>query len=347
MYNARGFVAFHNSDMYGDVAPQDKYLPATSWPLGGAWVSLKIYEHYLYTKNKEFLNNYFYILKDSVDFYKDILILDENNHYVISPTISPENSYYLDSKVCHLSKGCAMDTEILTDLFTAYIKSREVLNLGVDKRAINILNNLMPLCVGKNGQIVEWNKDYIEAEPGHRHISQLYGLYPSNIINEKNEELFEAARRTIELRLQNGGGHTGWSKAWIMCMYARLNDGEAFIKNFNEFILKSTSSVGLDLHPPFQIDGNFGVAAAISEILIREDENELDLLPSIIGSGLERGEYTGIRLRNNLICDIRWDDYKLTYLKITGNASISIKCKNSSIFIPNDIVEISNEIEYK
>lgn len=347
MYNAKGFVAFHNSDMYGDVAPQDKYLPATSWPLGGAWVSLKIYEYYLYTLDKEFLNEYFYILKDSVDFFKDILILDENKHYVLSPTLSPENSYYLDSNRCHISKGCAMDTEILTDLFNSYIKSREILNLDPDKKAIKILNNLMPLSIGKNGQIVEWNKDYLEAEPGHRHISQLYGLYPSNMINEKNEKLFEAAKRTIELRLKNGGGHTGWSKAWIMCMYARLNDGKAFIENFNEFIEKSTSSVGLDLHPPFQIDGNFGVAAAISEIFVREIDDELELLPSIEGTGIESGEYTGIRLKNNLICNIKWENYKLTYLKIIGNNQISIKCKQSSILIPKKIVKINNEIEYK
>jgi len=346
MYNANGFVAFHNSDMYGDCAPQDKYLPATSWPLGGAWMSLKIYEHYLYTNDLEFLNKYYYILKDSVEFFKDILIKNEDGYYVLSPSLSPENSYYLNGYVCHVSKGCAMDSEILYDLFNSYLKSNEILNKEEDLKALAIINNLLPLRIGKNGQIVEWDKDYEEAEKGHRHISQLYGLYPSSIINENKNDLFKAALRTIELRLLNGGGHTGWSKAWIMAMYARLNRGDEFIKNFNEFILKSTSRVGLDLHPPFQIDGNFGVAAAISEILIREINDEVILLPSIINSGMEKGSFKGIKLYNGFEISIKWDNYKLNYLLIKGNGKIKIKCNNSLINIPKEII-INNEIEFK
>ena len=342
MYNARGFVAFHNSDMYGDCAPQDKYLPATSWPLGGAWMAIKIYEHYLYTNNLDFLNEYYYILKDSAIFFEDILIKDSDGYFVLSPSLSPENSYYLDDNICHVSKGCAMDTEILTDLFNAYIESSKVLNKKKDKKAIEIINNLLPLKVGSNGQIVEWNKDYLEAEKGHRHISQLYGLYPSDQITEMKPELFKAARRTIELRLLNGGGHTGWSKAWILCMYARLNDGKAFAKNFKEFISNSTSSIGLDLHPPFQIDGNFGVGSAISELLVREVNGYVELLPSINNTTLKDGYYNGIKLKGGFELSIKWNNYKLKELEIIGNGNIKIISKNSSFNIP-DIIYVNGK----
>ena len=335
MYNARGFVAFHNSDMYGDCAPQDKYLPATSWPLGGAWMALKIYEHYLYTNDLEFLNEYYYILEDSVKFFKDILIKDTDGYYVLSPSLSPENSYYLDGKVCHISKGCAMDSEILYDLFNSYLEVRRILNKRNDFKALNIRNNLLPLRVGVNGQIVEWNKDYLEVDKGHRHISQLYGLYPSEIINELKPELFKAAKRTIELRLSNGGGGTGWSKAWIMCMLARLNDGKGFNKCFKEFIDKSTSKVGLDLHPPFQIDGNFGVASAISEVLIREVNGYVELLPAIKGTNLKSGYFKNVRIKGGVNISFKWDNYKLTELLVEGDGNIKIVCKNTNIQLPS------------
>lgn len=345
MYHSNGFVAFHNSDIYGDVAPQDKYLPATLWPFGGAWLSLKIFEYYEYTKDLKFLNKYFYIILDAVIFFKENLVYIDNEYKMI-PSLSPENSYILNGDVLHLCSGATMDSEILYDLFSTYLKAIAILNIKDKYDISNILNHLPKLKIGKYGQIVEWNEDYEENEPGHRHISQLYALYPSNQINYENKELMEAASKTIERRLANGGGHTGWSAAWLMNMAARLRDTNLFIELLNKFKNNSLSKTNLDLHPPFQIDGNFGVGSAIYEMLIYNGKDYIELLPL---KYLSDGEFFGVKVKGDFTISFKFKNYLVTYLKIKGRPNSKLKIKaNYKINVPLEIALNKNGvIEFK
>jgi len=314
LYHADGFVAHHNTDIYGDCYLQDHYLPATVWPLGGAWMSLFIYEAYEYTKDINILNKYAYILLDAARFIIDILV-EDNNEYIMCPSLSPENSFYVEDDAIHVSKGCEMDTQIIRDLFNA------VLNVGnaikVDASLINKINGILPKLpktkLNADNTIKEWYHDYLEAELGHRHISHLYGLFPSDQLSSKN--LKEAAFNTIKKRLENGGGHTGWSKAWITCMYTRLNQGDLALESFNEFIAKSTSRVGLDLHPPFQIDGNFGIGKAILEMFIHSTSEMIEVLPAI-PSSINEAIIRGIVVKGSEVIDLYIKNNKLEYMNV-------------------------------
>ncbi len=345
MYHSNGFVAFHNTDIYGDCCIQDKYMPASLWPFGGAWLSLKIYEYFEYTDDLNFLRKYFYILKDAAIFFKENLTYIDNTYRMI-PALSPENSYILDGEVCHLCKGATLDTMILTDLFNAYLNSLKVLNIKDKYNIKDILESLPKIEIGKYGQIVEWDEDYTENEPGHRHISQLYGLYPSRIINENSKELFKASKKTIERRLENGSGHTGWSAAWLLNMAARLKDKDLFIRLFNKFKDNSLSRTLLDLHPPFQIDGNFGVSSAIFESLINEISDYIELLPINI---VENGSITGARLKHNVILSFSFNNQVVTYLKIESKDKRKLRIKCKSAFKLEDTIEIEENsyVEYK
>lgn len=345
MYHSKGMVAFHNADIYGDVAPQDKYLPATLWPFGGAWLALKVFECYEYTTNIKFLKKYFYIIRDSVIFFKENLTLI-NDEYRMIPSISPENSYILNGNVFHLCEGATMDCEILSDLFTVYLKSLDILGFKDKHNISNILKHLPKLKIGSYGQIVEWDKDYQENEVGHRHISQLYSLYPSNQININTKELFYAAHKTIERRLENGGGHTGWSAAWLMNMAVRLRDTHLLMMLIEKFKNNSLSRTYLDLHPPFQIDGNFGVASAIYESLIYDTDNYIELLPIKF---LKNGKFYGAKVKGGFTISFEFKDYKINYLKVEGKINSTIVIKgNFSINVPYKIKLLNTSyIEFK
>ncbi len=338
MYHSRGFVAFHNADIYGDVAPQDKYLPATLWPFGGAWMSIKIYDYYEYTCDLSFLKEYFYILEDACLFFKDNLTLIDNEYRMI-PSISPENSYILNSEVLHICKGATMDSEILYDLFSSYLKAIKVLNIKDKYNIQDLFDHLPKLKIGVHGQIVEWDKDYEEAEPGHRHISQAYALYPSRAINPDTKELYLAASTTIKRRLANGGGYTGWSAAWLMNMAVRLRDKALFDQVLTKFKNNSLSKTRLDLHPPFQIDGNFGIASAIYELLIYDSSDYIELLPM---KYLSSGEFRGACVRGGFVISFKFDNYQINYLKVEGTPNTHIKVKGNFAIDVDDIIYLDD-----
>ena len=237
---SRGFVCHHNTDIWGDTAPQDLWMPATLWPMGGAWLSLHIFEHYEYTLDKEFLADKYHIMKEAAEFFTEFLIEDEKGRLVTSPSLSPENTYRTADGV----KGClctgpAMDSQIITVLFTDVIKASEI--LGCDSAFAEKLREMLPKLpqpeIGKYGQIMEWSEDYDEAEPGHRHISQLFALHPACLIDPyRTPKLADAARATLIRRLIHGGGHTGWSCAWIANMWTRLCDGHMFYENIKKLL---------------------------------------------------------------------------------------------------------------
>ena len=328
MYNCRGMMTHHNTDIWGDTAPQDRYVPASFWVLGSAWLSTHIWEHYLFTQDKEFLINNYETLKQSALFFVDFLTEDKNGYLAANPSVSPENTYILpNGNSGRLSVGSSMDNQILRLLFEAVIKSSEILDADHEFAAeiTTIRDRLAPNQIGKHGQIMEWNADYDEAEPGHRHISHLFALFPSNEISPLHTpKLADGAIVTLDRRLSSGGGHTGWSRAWIINMYARLLDGDKALENAVALLQKSTLPNLLDNHPPFQIDGNFGFSSGIAEMLVQSQNNEIHLLAAM-PNAWKKGHVKGLKVRGNVEVDIYWNENKL--IKAVFRANITQKIK--------------------
>lgn len=333
MYDCRGLMAHHNTDLYGDCAPQDNWIPATIWTMGAAWLCTHLWMHYSYTQDLEFLKWAYPVMAEAALFLVDFLE-EKDGYLVTNPSLSPENVYILPSgeQGC-CCMGATMDLEILRELFTGCKKAAEILGDAVDEaeipdvsdmrklqKEINAaLEKLPPIRIDSTGRVMEWMEEYEEAEPGHRHVSQLYGLYPSDQISmDKTPELAAAAAETLRVRLANGGGHTGWSRAWIINFYAKLWDGEKAWENICQMLAKSTYANLFDRHPPFQIDGNFGVTAAIAQMLVQSREQEVILLPAL-PKAWEQGTVKGLRLVGNAGIALAWKDGRLLQCRVTAD----------------------------
>lgn len=315
MYGCRGTVAHHNTDIWGDTAPQDGWIPATYWVMGMAWLCTHIWEHYVYTNDRIFLEKMYPVMYQTVLFFHDFLI-EKDDCVILCPSLSPENTYILpNGEKGHVCYNSTMDMCILRDLFEDYLKAAVLLEdsdeafLSTTRR---LLTKIPKLSIGRFGQIMEWPEDYEEEEPGHRHISQLYALYPSNQIlaDDKDQDLIEGAKATLKRRLSFGGGHTGWSRAWIMNMYARLWDNVAFYDNLTELLKRSTLDNLFDNHPPFQIDGNFGAISAIAEAFLQSNEKRVILMPAV-PKEWGCGTFTGIRAYGGASYSLTFQDGKL------------------------------------
>ena len=333
MYGCRGFMAHHNTDLYGDCAPQDNWIPATIWTMGAAWLCTHLWMHYSYTQDLEFLKWAYPVMAEAALFFVDFLE-EKDGYLVTNPSLSPENVYILpngEQGCCCM--GATMDLEILRELFTGCKKAAEILGDAVDEaeipdvsdmrklqKEINAaLEKLPPIRIDSTGRVMEWMEEYEEAEPGHRHVSQLYGLYPSDQISmDKTPELAAAAAETLRVRLANGGGHTGWSRAWIINFYAKLWDGEKAWENICQMLAKSTYANLFARHPPFQIDGNFGVTAAIAQMLVQSREQEVILLPAL-PKAWEQGEVKGLRLVGNAGIALAWKNGRLLQCRVTAD----------------------------
>lgn len=337
MYGCRGFVAHHNTDIHGDTAPQDKWIPGTYWVMGAAWLCTHQWNHYLYTKDLKFLQRTYPVMAEAALFFLDFLV-EYKGYLVTCPSVSPENTYILPSGEKGANGiGVTMDNQILRDLFTQCIEAYRILkrvngfNLAViakcreaeipdiDRFQMQVesaCGKLIPTRISPSGRIMEWLEDYKEDEPGHRHISHLYGLHPSSQITmDGTPELAKAAAETLKARLSQGGGHTGWSRAWIINHYAKLWDGDSAYGNIEKLFANSTYPNMFDKHPPFQIDGNFGATAAIVEMIVQSNAKRIVLLPAL-PEKWPSGSLKGVRIVGNAYMDIVWENKRLKVVDI-------------------------------
>lgn len=337
VYACRGFVAHHNTNLWGDTDITGLWLPAFLWPMGGAWMANQLYHHSEFKENpKEIRERVLPVMKECILFFYDYLYRKSDKMWISGPTVLPENTYrLLDGQEASVAMGVAMDHQIIRELAENYLEGCRRYNTGspeyeTEKMAQEILEHLPPTKIGKSGRILEWQEEYEEVEKGHRHISHLYGLHPGREISEDTPALFEAAKRTLEYRLEHGGGHTGWSKAWIMCFYARLKDKKKFDEQMRQFLANSVDENLWDIHPPFQIDGNFGMAEAVLEALASRRGDVVELL-RIIPEGMETGMVTGLCLEGRLKVDFAWKCGKLTKISLSSGKTQTIELRYCGI----------------
>ncbi len=325
-YGCRGFVHHHNADYWGNTNPagyahghdKGEGISATwgFWPMGGAWLVDEIYRHYEYNPDENYLRDTVYpILKEASLFLVDWLY-EYNGIYVSCPSTSPENRFLTEDGDCCIAMNTAMDLTLIREVFHHFQKTCEILGI-TDELLPDIqirLEKLAPLTIGSYGQILEWNEEFEEKEPGQRHLSHLYGLFPSEEF-ENDEQLKDACRIALQHRMENGSGHTGWSCAWIINLLAILGEGEKAITYLNKLLCNATHSNLWGDHPPFQIDANFGATAAIANMLVQNRKGTLKILPALPTEWSD-GYIKGLRLKEGRSIDIYWKESKLTDYKI-------------------------------
>ncbi len=320
MYGTRGWTFHHLTDPFGRTGVMDGPWGLT--PMDGPWMTFPLFRHFEFTMDTAYLEKIYPILKGSVLFGLDYLCDGPDGYLVSNPSHSPENSFKMaDGRRATLTYSATNDIQILTGLFNNFLIAISVLDrdqsLGIEIK--EALKRFPPIRIGDDGTIQEWIKDYEEAEPGHRHMSHLLGLYPLFQVAPETPDLFAAARKTIEKRLSSGGGHTGWSRAWIINFFARLQDGETAWEHLQALMKKSTLSNLFDTHPPFQIDGNFGGTAGIAEMLLQSDGTRIRLLPAIPAEWTD-GEVDGLCARGGIEVGEKWSRGELVEVTLESTS---------------------------
>ncbi|MBQ8416122.1 MAG: glycoside hydrolase family 95 protein [Clostridia bacterium] len=357
-YNTRGCVVHHLSDVYGYTAPADGLWGL--WPHGASWLALHMWEHYLFTKDKKFLKEQaFEFVHQASLFFLDNLETDCKGRLVLAPSTSPENHYFVNDENgnkynCYLTSSSTMDIEMIDTLFRIYLESAKILGIE-DKDVADVretIKRLPPLSVGKFGQLMEWIEDYEETEVGHRHTSHTYGIFPSFIINRSTPEIYRAVGVTIDRRLSGQGNgassasNVGWSMAYLGGAVARLRRAEQAYGLLNRFATYHVQPNLLDVfvrpnrdNDVFQIDGNLGYVAAMSEMLIQSHEDVIALLPAL-PSRWDHGSFYGLRARGGYEVSLRWENYEVKELSLhsdfDSNCVLELPEKQKTLSFTNE-----------
>lgn len=328
-YGADGWVAHMMTNPWHFTAPgEDPSWGATN--TGGAWLCQHLWRQYEYTQDVDYLKDVYPVMKGSAEFFHSMMMEEPTHHWLVTaPTTSPENAYYdAQGREVYVCMGSTIDIQIVTELYKNVIAASEILH--VDEALANILKSDLkrfpPMQVSKRGYLQEWLEDYSEVDEHHRHVSHLYGLYPGNIITpNKAIKLYKACKVTLERR---GDGGTGWSKAWKINLWARLHEGDKANQLLTSLLDENTYPNMFCAHPPFQIDGNFGGAAGIAEMLLQSHDGFIEVLPAL-PSTWKSGSFKGFCTVGGAIVDCEWKDGKIEFLKIYSKTGGFYKIKDN------------------